>query len=402
MTTILQRFSVDYEFPVCFTRDLFDPANPTFLETVARGEPDKRHRVLFVVDDNVAAATPGLVDKIEAYCRYHREHLQMLGEVGRVPGGEVAKNDLDHVFKLVEQVNTHGIDRQSYLVVIGGGAVLDMGCFAAGISHRGIRHIRVPTTVLSQNDSGVGVKNGVNLFGKKNFIGTFVPPYAVINDLEFIETLEHRDKIAGVAEAVKVAAIRDRDFFDFLEANVSRLARADKEVMAYQIRRSAELHLEHIRTSGDPFEFGSSRPLDFGHWAAHKLESMTEHRLRHGEAVALGMALDTIYSVKVGYLPAGQGERMLDLLEGIGFALWDEAMDERDVQGNYLVLNGIREFQEHLGGLLHVTLLRGELGQRFEVNEMDLEQLKASIAELQARYGIRGGRGKLTAASLAI
>lgn len=302
-----------------------------------------------------------------------------------MPGGEVVKNDLAHVLNLVGRVNALGIDRQSFVVIIGGGAVLDMACFAAAIAHRGIRVIRVPTTVLSQNDSGVGVKNGVNLFGKKNFIGTFVPPFAVINDSDFLETLEHRDKIAGMAEAVKVSLIKDQAFFEFLEANAARLARAEPEVMARLIRRSAELHSIHIGTNGDPFEFGSARPLDFGHWAAHKLESLTNHRLRHGEAVAIGMALDTLYSVYGGFLASGQAERILNTIGTIGLPRWDEALIARRDGGPYEVLVGLREFQEHLGGDLHVTLLR-DIGVGFEVNRVDEDKILKAMKTLESRY----------------
>src|SRR5207249_11107222 len=102
---------------------------------------------------------------------------------------------------LLKQMNDVGLDRQSFLVVVGGGAVLDMASFAAAIAHRGVRVVRLPTTVLSQADSGIAVKNGVNLFGKKNFVGTFVPPFAVINDAAFLESLSPRDRISGVVEA---------------------------------------------------------------------------------------------------------------------------------------------------------------------------------------------------------
>ena len=186
--------------------------------------------------------------------------------------------------------------------------------------------MRLPTTVLAQADSGVGVKNGVNAFGVKNFLGTFVPPFAVLNDRQFLESLGRRDTIAGMAEAVKVALIRDPEFLAWLEAHAAALATCDPDAVAELIRRAAGLHLEHIATSGDPFEMGSARPLDFGHWAAHRLESLTRNRLRHGEAVAIGIALDTLYSRAVGLLPAAAVERVLDLLGRIGLPRWDEAL----------------------------------------------------------------------------
>lgn len=380
-----QRICVNFAFPVHFTQDLFAEQNPIFVETVSRLERDKRHRVVFVIDDNVAAAHPGLIPSINRYFTTHAKALELIAPPTLVPGGEGVKNDIAHVLGLVELVHRYGVDRHSFMAIVGGGAVLDMACFAAAISHRGVRAIRIPTTVLAQDDSAVGVKNAINLFGKKNFIGTFLPPFAVLNDSNFLTTLSHRDKIAGMAEAIKVALIRDRTFFQYLEANRARMAQADMEVLTHLIRRSAEIHMNHIRTSGDPFEFGSARPLDFGHWAAHKMESLTQNRLRHGEAVALGMAVDTRYSVKAGLLSPKQSERIISLLQTLGFRLWEDELLSRDEMGNLEVLQGLREFREHLGGTLHITLLR-DIGDGVEVNEMDEALVLESIHWLRDRY----------------
>ena len=133
-----------------------------------------------------------------------------------VEGGENAKNNPAYPSGIQKRIYELEMDRHSVIVAIGGGAVLDMVGYAVGTTHRGMRIVRLPTTVLSQADGGVGVKNGINAFGTKNFLGTFIPPFAVINDIRFLETLEARDQIAGMAEAVKVALIRDPDFFDWL------------------------------------------------------------------------------------------------------------------------------------------------------------------------------------------
>ncbi len=380
-----QNFSIDFSFPVHFTRWVFSPQNLTFSSTVRRLEPKKRHRVFFLIDSNVAVRQPRLVDDIYAYMNAFPEHLQMAGNPRIVQGGEASKNDLTHVLDLLEEMNSRSMDRQSFVTVIGGGAVLDAACFAAAIAHRGIRAIRVPTTVLAQADSAVGVKNGINLFGKKNFIGTFVPPFAVINDIEFIETLAQRDKIAGVAECVKVSLLRDPAFFEYLEENADLIAKADHRDLEYAIRRSAELHMRHIGESGDPFELGSSRPLDFGHWAAHKLESMTGHALRHGEAVAIGIALDVTYAMKKQFLSGRSAERILNLLKTLGFDLWADALDEVDEEGMRVILTGLQEFREHLGGELHITLLR-DIGQPFDVHEMNDALILESIDMLRRRF----------------
>jgi 3-dehydroquinate synthase len=376
-------FSVPFKFPVYFTQDAWAQSNSVFFDVIRREEADRRHRVLVVIDAQVASAHPSLPRDIRAYFAAFPDALELLASPLIVPGGEAAKNDFAHPLSILKHINDVGLDRQSFVVVIGGGAVLDMVSFAAAIAHRGVRVIRFPTTVLSQADSGFAVKNGINLFGKKNFIGTFVPPFAVINDSRFLESLSRRDRISGVAEAVKVALLRDPGFYRYLETNVEKIANGDMTVLSSLIRRSAELHLAHICANGDPFEIGSARPLDFGHWAAHKLESMTSHRLRHGEAVAIGIALDVTYSVRKGFLPQICADRILRLLERVGFNLWDRALVER-APGGLAIIQGLREFREHLGGELHITLLRG-IGQSFEVTEMDEAIVSRAIGDLQAR-----------------
>lgn len=376
-------FAVTFDFPVCFTRRLWDPANPVFVESVRRLEPERRHRVLVAIDDHVASANLHLVADIAAYFEAHAGFLTLVGQPLLITGGEAAKNDLFHPINLLKQMNDAGMDRQSFVAVIGGGAVLDLVSFAAAICHRGIRTIRMPTTVLSQADSGVAVKNSVNLFGKKNFAGTFVPPFAVLNDFDLLETLDRRDRRAGISEAVKVSLLRDPELFAYIESHAGELA-TEPEVLARVVQRSAELHLAHICGNGDPFELGSARPLDFGHWAAHKLESMTAHSVRHGEAVAIGMALDILYAVRMGFLARAEGHRILNLLESIGFHLWDETLLHAEADGSLTLIAGLREFREHLGGELHITMLRG-IGRSFEVTVMEEHAIVESLYELAAR-----------------
>jgi len=255
---------------------------------------------------------------------------------------------------------------------------------AAATAHRGLRHVRLPSTTLAQADSGVGVKNAVNAFGKKNFIGTFAPPHAVLNDFDLLKTLSDRDKRAGYVEAVKVACLKDAAFFCELERHAEALARFEPLAMERLIERCAELHVEHIATSGDPFEFGSARPLDFGHWAAHKLEELSEYRLRHGEAVAIGIALDVVYARLAGLLDTPSASRVLALLERLGFALFANELKHTDSRGQLMVLLGLEEFREHLGGELTITLVP-KIGRSLEVHELDARLIGQAVAELEAR-----------------
>lgn len=382
--TLQQSFSVHYRYAVHFTECLFADDNDLLARVLCAAAPERRNRFIVFYDDGLEAAIPGLAGDIEAYAGRHAERIELVAAPMAMPGGERIKAGYEHFERMQRALFDNHIDRHSYVVGIGGGALLDAAGLAAATAHRGVRHVRVPTTVLAQNDSGVGVKNGVNRYGAKNFTGTFAPPFAVINDMAFIDVLPARDKIAGMAEAVKVALIRDMDFYRWLEARAEALAAFEPDALSYLIRRCAELHMHQIAHGGDPFEAGSARPLDYGHWAAHKLEAMTAHELRHGEAVAIGMALDTRYAVAAGMLAEGNDERVCRLLERLGFELWHPALEARDGDGRYTVLGGLRDFQEHLGGDLTVTLLR-ELGVGFEVHEMDYGLIDKAIAWLKRR-----------------
>jgi 3-dehydroquinate synthase len=379
------RFSVPFEYAVHFTEHVFHPSNISLLEAVRRREPTRRHRLMAVVDAGVERAHPDLGRALRGYVDAHGASLELVADPVLVPGGEAAKNDPALVTRLHRQMADVGLDRQSFCLAIGGGAALDLIGFAAATCHRGVRIVRLPTTVLGQNDSGIGVKNGVNAFGLKNFVGSFAVPFAVINDFAFLGTLARRDRIAGIAEAVKVALIRDARFFDWLCAQAHELAALEPSATAQMIRRCARLHVEHIAGGGDPFELGSARPLDFGHWAAHKLESLTEHRLRHGEAVAIGIALDSLYSVEAGLLDREVGERILRLLVELGFRLYDPALELRDSARELAVLGGLREFREHLGGELTISLLRAA-GASLNVHEMDAACVSRCIEQLSARF----------------
>jgi 3-dehydroquinate synthase len=381
---IVQRFAVPFEYPVVFTRELFAPDNPALIDVLTAREPARVHRALVLVDSGVEAAQPWLRARIVAYARRHASRMELCTSPEVVPGGEEAKNDPALVTALQARFQAMKLDRHAFVITIGGGAMLDATGYAAATTHRGLRVVRVPTTVLSQNDSGVGVKNGVNALGAKNFLGTFAPPFAVLCDLGMLETLSPRDKVAGIAEAVKVSLIRSAAFFDWLEAQAPALAAFEPAATETMIRRGAELHLRHIATSGDPFENGSARPLDYGHWAAHKLEAITHHRLRHGEAVAIGMALDARYAFEVGMLGAGELHRICAVMERIGLRLFDEALLERGADGRPRVLAGIEEFREHLGGELTLTLL-ASIGRGVEVGTVDEPAMERAIAWLAAR-----------------
>jgi 3-dehydroquinate synthase len=380
MQTIARTIRVQFEHRVHFTRGLFAPSN-SLLQTVL-AQPGRVPKVLAVLDEGLAQARPDLAGAIETYFSGLRGQVALVSPPLIIEGGERAKMSYFHVSEIHSQIERHHIDRHSCVLGLGGGALLDVAGLAASTAHRGVRHVRVPTTVLSQNDSGVGLKNGINAFGKKNFIGTFAPPWAVINDFDFLATLSARDKRAGYSEAIKVALVRDGAFFDSLERDADLLAAFQPQALQRMIHRSAELHVDHIARGGDPFESGSARPLDFGHWSAHKLEQLSDYQIRHGEAVAIGLALDVIYSRNIGLLEAACAGRILALLRKLGFELFANELLHLDAEHQPMLLKGLEEFREHLGGELTLTMLRG-IGAGVEVHEIILPKMLESLAELQ-------------------
>ena len=274
-----QSFTINYNYSIFFSENIFNVQN-NILTKVFEGITTPR-KILILVEDIILLKFNNITHDINLYFESNLKNIKIVA-INSQLGGEICKNEPNRVSNIIELVNLNKVDRHSFIMVIGGGAFIDMVGYAATISHRGINLIRVPTTILAQNDAAIGVKNSINYLNKKNFLGTFSTPYAVVNDAIFLTTLDDKDWIAGMAEAVKVALIKDKEFFKEIENSANKLIIRDLQAMKNQIFKCADLHLQHIR-SKDPFERGSSRPLDYGHWSAHKLEQLSGFELRHGE-----------------------------------------------------------------------------------------------------------------------
>ncbi len=366
---------MEYHYSVFFSEDVFDPKN-TLLCDVVSTAGQALHRVMPVIDSGVLDANPGIVSQLKNYCEIHSDILYLSGEPLIFKGGEICKTAPLEVQHFYDKVADEAVCRHSFVLAIGGGAVLDASGFAAASAHRGVKLIRMPSTVLAQNDAGVGVKNAINHGKRKNFVGTFAPPFAVINDYSLIKTLAPRDKRAGIAEAVKVALIKDVHFFDAMYKTRDELNDFTRLPMEHMIQRCAELHLDHIANNGDPFEQGSARPLDFGHWAAHKLEEMTHSTVKHGEAVAIGVMLDSLYSWRLGLLDDEAIQKIYHLIDSVGFDVYHYELD------NLHAKNALEEFREHLGGQLCITLLN-EIGTGCEYNTIDVDLMQECVGDLK-------------------
>lgn len=379
---LMAQFEISYQFPVIFSEQIFATANLTLLDLLyPKSQPSApATKVLIFADASLLQANPDLARDIQRYFDFYAQELTLLAGPIALTAGEQTKQQpvLDQLYQLLLH---HGIDRHSWVLALGGGATLDTVGYACSTFHRGIRMARIPTTVLAQNDAGVGVKNGINAFGHKNLLGCFCPPDAVINDFSLLSCLPQRERIAGLAEAIKVAAIKDTEFFCWLEQHHKELRLFAGQASKYAIYRCAQLHLEKITQGGDPFERGNGRPLDYGHWSAHKLENLSHYRVRHGEAVAIGMVLDALYAVQLGWLGQTEAMRLIHLLRQLGFSLWQPELAATDAKGMPLILAGLEDFRQHLGGELSIPLLT-RLGAYQNVHEIQLPLMQQALLQL--------------------
>ena len=373
------RFAVPYVHRLASTADVFG-ADRRVLARYLEASGELAPKVQFWLDRHLVQACPDLPDRARDFLAWCGPRVRPAG-IHVIDGGEAVKNDWNHVEAVLQAINDADLDRRSYVVVAGGGAVLDAVGFAAATAHRGVRLVRLPTTTLAQADSGVGVKNAVNRFGKKNWLGTFAVPWAVINDTALLASLPDRDFSAGFSEAVKVSLLKSPAEFDRLCATAGRIRDRDMAAVLPAIRTSAELHRTHITRGGDPFEALEARPLDYGHWSAHRLEAVTNFAVRHGEAVSMGVAVDTVYSSLVCGLPASAAGRVLRVLRDLGLPLTHPAMADTDS-----LFAGLEEFRQHLGGRLTLTMLRG-VGDPIEVHQVDHAAMAEAIRRVAAADG---------------
>ena len=308
----LQSFSVTYEYPVVFTRDAFALGNRSLVDVLSRREPDKRHRCLIFVDQGVLTS-PSRPRRRRSRTtpRRTRASIELVGALVPVAGGEVCKNDPMTIPRLLELLSQHAIDRHSFAIAIGGGAVLDAVGYASAIFHRGVRHIRFPTTVLAQDDSGVGVKNAVNPFGLKNLDRHLC---AALGDHQRQRLHRH---VAAAREASRHG--RSREGCLIRDGKLLQLARSPRGRACALFHASSRPSHQGQAPSSICAKSGSAAIrskrarrgrsiLVIGRRTSSS--NLTRNEVNHGEAVAIGVALDTRYSVLSGRLAAGEDERV--------------------------------------------------------------------------------------------
>jgi 3-dehydroquinate synthase len=243
-----------------------------------------------------------------------------------VPDGEQYKN-LDWANSIYTSLLINSFDRKSGLVALGGGVIGDLTGFVAATFMRGIPFIQVPTTLLAMVDSSVGGKTGVNHPMGKNMIGAFYQPKKVLMDLTVLKSLPREEFLSGMAEVIKYGVIRDAEFFEYLDKNRERILKLDTEALTHIIRRSCEIKADVV--SRDEREGGIRAILNFGHTVGHAIETAENYRMRHGEAVAIGMVYASRLAHKTGHCDASLPQRVENLIAAYGLPVNLSALSSR-------------------------------------------------------------------------
>jgi 3-dehydroquinate synthase len=323
-----QSVALSWEYPVHFTHDAFSWENLALVRAITRREPQALHRLFVVVDRAAASVNPMLVDDVRRYVDVHGERLTLAGPPLILDAGEGLKSDPEFPSRLRQLLEERALDDRSFVVSIGGGALQDAVGYAVATEARGVRIVRVPTTVLAQVDAAVGVRSGINVAGRKDALATIAAPWAVIEDFDFLRTLPKSVALAGTAEAIKIALARDASFFGWIEEHADDLRGGDLDCFEALVRRAAGLHLDELGR----IDAHAPRPSELGHGTAHAIESATRFVVPHADAVAVGLVVDVLGSVLARGLGPGAVERILALHEALGLPTWHDALLDDRVQ----------------------------------------------------------------------
>jgi 3-dehydroquinate synthase len=315
-----------------------------------------------------------VVDRVLVASHMDRLHAALSGpaksvSVLEVGSGEAAKSFASYQ-DLMERLLGLGIDRNTIIIAFGGGVVGDLAGFAAASALRGLDFIQIPTTLLSQVDSSVGGKTGINTIHGKNLVGAFHQPRRVLIDIEVLDTLPKRELLAGYAEVVKYGAIGDRDFFEWLEAHGEALLAGDMDARREAIVRSCAAKAAVV--IADERESGARALLNFGHTFGHAYEAMAGYdgSLVHGEAVAAGMATAARLSTQLGMCPGQDTERLLAHLRTVGLPVDLDQIDAARTWGADSLMGHMAKDKKVRDGRVVFVLLE-ELGRAVVRRDVD-------------------------------
>ena len=300
---------------------------------------------------------------------FHKKNLRAY--LIAFPAGEKNKSR-----KIKEKIENEmlrlSLKRDACIIALGGGVTGDLAGFTAATYMRGIPFIQVPTTFLAMADSSIGGKTAVDARNAKNVIGSFHQPKKVIIDLNFLKTLPKKELTNGLAEAIKHALIKDKDFFRFLEKNMDKIFELDSKILSLSIKRSCEIKAKIVMQ--DEFEKGIRKLLNYGHTIGHAIESALNYKISHGDAVAIGMSHAASLSARLGFLEQGSLIRHNNLLLRAGLM---HKISHHELKPKK-ILENVQYDKKIMGGKINFVLLKS-IGDAFVSDKVAIEDIKNII-----------------------
>jgi len=350
-------------YDICIGCDLIDRAGALI-------RPLMRGKRAFVVSD--AAVGPRYLTRLQQSLTdagiLHDQHI--------VPSGEKSK-DFHHLQGLLDHMLDSRCERSTMVIALGGGVIGDLTGFAASIYQRGVDFVQIPTTLLSQVDSSVGGKTGINTRQGKNLVGAFHQPRLVLADMETLTTLPPRQILAGYGEVVKYGCIDDEPFFQWLENNGSRLIAGDLDARRHAVAVSCRAKARIV--AADEREGSVRALLNLGHTFGHALEAETGYsdEMLHGEAISIGMGMAFRLSARLGLAPLADAERLERHLQAVGLPHRLPAGRDWTVDRLLHHMAGDKKVKD---GKVTFVLARG-LGRSFLTNDVPVDALRDLLAE---------------------
>lgn len=375
-------FSGSCEFPVRFARGALRAASRELLAVLRRREPFARHRVLFVVDAGLAKARPAVVEAAAGYARAHRGSLELAAAPLVVPGGESAKERDELGRWLRARLLAAGLDRRSHVVIIGGGALLDAAGFVAATTAGGLRATRMPSTLAAQAAACVSLRSAIHVPGARDAKGCLAPPFGVVVDSALLEGLDERERASGLACAAAAALAGDADFFHWLCDHAVALAAGEREPLETLVRWSLRLALARA-SEQDALACGGQPAPGPGEWAGRAVEELCAGRLRWGECLAVGLAVDLLLSRELCGLDPHACEGALGLLRRLSLPAWDRCL-ELETDGRPALLESLEQSRRRAAGQLCVPLLH-DIGQTLELDAVDEAAVVRAVETLKRR-----------------
>lgn len=359
--------------PTVVEVDLGDRSYPIYIGSSLLDQPHllQRHvhgkKVLVVTNTTVA---PIYLDKVVSALTDQNPNVSVESVI--LPDGEKYK-DMDTLNKVFDKAIESRLDRRCTFVALGGGVIGDMCGFAAASFLRGVNFIQIPTTVMSQVDSSVGGKTGINHRLGKNLIGAFYQPQCVLIDTDTLNTLPERELASGFAEVIKYGLIRDADFFEWQEKNMNALMTRDPSALAYAIKRSCENKAEVV--SLDEKESGLRATLNLGHTFGHAIETSFGYGAwLHGEAVAAGTVMAVDMSYRLGWIDESIVNRVHNILKQAKLPIAPPEMMTVEMFKSVMAVD-----KKVADGLLRLILLKGPLGNCVFTGDYDRKALDETL-----------------------